>query len=175
MIKVIHDLIKIRLSREGYLPDYPPHLISDEEMCNAFIEPDTAVRGTVTLFHDYYPAPTGDGITAEITQAYNQLVADIRERIQEYLADDDPDAALPNWVYSYMLTIPISEMSTELDRHTALVTIGLDNIYDEMTPQVYKRCLDVSSQWVAKYGMARKPTVFIEPHVLKYFRLLNAI
>lgn len=175
MIKIIHDLIKIRLSREGYLPDYPPHLISDEEMCKAFIMLDAEVRDPVTLFHDYYPAPTGDGITPEITQAYNQLVSDILRHIRTYLADDDPDAAMPDWVYSYMLTIPISPMSSELDRHNALVTIGLDNVYDELTPQVYKRCLDVSTQWVAKYGMDRKPTVFIEPHILKYFRLLNAV
>lgn len=34
----IHDLIKIKFVREGYLPNYPPHLLSDEEMCDAFID-----------------------------------------------------------------------------------------------------------------------------------------
>lgn len=32
-----HDIIKIQYSREGYLPDYPYHMISDREMFNAFI------------------------------------------------------------------------------------------------------------------------------------------
>ena len=36
----IHDLIKIKYIREGYLPNYPYHMISDEEVFNAFINPD---------------------------------------------------------------------------------------------------------------------------------------
>lgn len=34
----LHDIIKIKYIREGYLPNYPPHLISDEEMCDAFLK-----------------------------------------------------------------------------------------------------------------------------------------
>ena len=33
----IHDIIKIEYIRQGYLPDFPYHLTSDEEMFNAFI------------------------------------------------------------------------------------------------------------------------------------------
>jgi len=33
----VHDIIKIRYSTQGYLPDYPYHLISDDEMCDAFL------------------------------------------------------------------------------------------------------------------------------------------
>lgn len=33
----IHDIIKIEYIRQGYLPDFPYHLISDAEMFNAFI------------------------------------------------------------------------------------------------------------------------------------------
>lgn len=33
----IHDIIKIKYSRLGYLPSYPYHLISDKEMFDAFI------------------------------------------------------------------------------------------------------------------------------------------
>lgn len=33
----VHDVIKIKYAREGYLPNYPYHLISDEEMCEAFL------------------------------------------------------------------------------------------------------------------------------------------
>ena len=34
----IHDVIKIRYVKEGYLPNYPYHLISDEEMFHAFLD-----------------------------------------------------------------------------------------------------------------------------------------
>lgn len=34
----IEDIIKIKYCEEGYLPNYPYHLISDEELFNAFIE-----------------------------------------------------------------------------------------------------------------------------------------
>ena len=41
-----HDIIKITYVREGYLKNFPHHLISDEEMCVAFIQkvgdPDTS-------------------------------------------------------------------------------------------------------------------------------------
>lgn len=37
MMSLVHDLIKIKYVREGYLPNYPYHLISDSEMCDAFI------------------------------------------------------------------------------------------------------------------------------------------
>lgn len=33
----IHDIIKIEYIRQGYLPDYPYHLISDTEMFDAFL------------------------------------------------------------------------------------------------------------------------------------------
>lgn len=33
----IHDIIKIEYIRQGYLPDFPYHLISDEEMFDAFL------------------------------------------------------------------------------------------------------------------------------------------
>ena len=33
----IHDIIKIKYSKLGYLPSYPYNLISDKEMFQAFI------------------------------------------------------------------------------------------------------------------------------------------
>lgn len=176
MSNVIHDLVKIQLSREGYLPDYPPHLISDAEMCSAFLVPDGSARRRPCKFLDFYPRPEEDGVSEEVDQAYTDLVDSIETALNDYLASEDPDAELPNWVYSYMLGIPVGPNNNEVDRHNALVTIGMDNVYDEMTPQVYARCLETSKRWLAKYGVSdRAPTIFIEPHVIKYFRLLNAI
>lgn len=39
----IHDTIKIEYIRQGYLPDYPYHLISDKEMFDAFIVDELVV------------------------------------------------------------------------------------------------------------------------------------
>ena len=36
-MSLIHDIIKIKYSKLGYLPSYPYHLISDKEMFDAFI------------------------------------------------------------------------------------------------------------------------------------------
>jgi len=33
---LMHDLIKLRYTGDGWLPNWPPHLISDEEMCDVF-------------------------------------------------------------------------------------------------------------------------------------------
>lgn len=43
----IHDTIKIEYIKQGYLPDYPYHLISDEEMFNAFIIDELNVNESI--------------------------------------------------------------------------------------------------------------------------------
>ena len=40
-MSLIHDAIKIKYIELGYLPDTPYHLISDAEMCDAFLHRDT--------------------------------------------------------------------------------------------------------------------------------------
>ena len=44
----VHDVIKIKYAREGYLPDLPYHLISDEEMCDAFINLPDSIRNSIS-------------------------------------------------------------------------------------------------------------------------------
>ena len=45
------DSIKIKYTREGYLPNYPYHMISDEEMFKAFLD----VENQSGFFYDNYP------------------------------------------------------------------------------------------------------------------------
>ena len=45
---LVHDLIKIKLVRAGYLPNYPYHLISDKEMCEAFISANSVDTSNLT-------------------------------------------------------------------------------------------------------------------------------
>ena len=63
-MSLLHDIIKIKYTRLGYLPNYPYHLISDEEMFNAFIDLDSeSASGSGSpsteayFFEDYYPNP----------------------------------------------------------------------------------------------------------------------
>ena len=121
---MVHDIIKIKLSREGYLPDYPPHLISDEEMCRAFIGSATS-RSTVDWFHDNFAAPKG------FESQFAELERGLYDATQSFIQSTDPDKELPNWVYAYMMGAVIGPNSDVEDRHNALVLMGLDNKDDE--------------------------------------------
>lgn len=80
----VHDIVKIKYSDEGYLPYYPYHLISDEEMIDAFIRCD------VNFFDDSYPCP-GDDLKAE----YDSLRSFVTTCCENYLLDG---TRIPDWV-----------------------------------------------------------------------------
>ena len=50
----IHDIIKIKYVREGWLPNWPYHLISDQEMCDAFLKQDIRVIPQSLFLVDSY-------------------------------------------------------------------------------------------------------------------------
>jgi hypothetical protein len=54
----IYDLVKIKYIREGYLPDLPYHLVSNNEMYEAFLSYDTETDTYKGYFTEIYPAPT---------------------------------------------------------------------------------------------------------------------
>lgn len=170
---MLHDVIKIQLSRKGYLPNYPPHLISDAEMCDAFLGYyDTSIRHKLDMFHATYPEPVGFEIP------YFNLTKGMYDILQDYKLQvvDNPDAELPNWIYAYMLCTVVGPNSSEVDRHNALVLMGLDNVDDALTPEVYTRCLKISDIWLSKYEADSRPLgLFIEPHIIKYLRLTSEI
>ena len=69
---LVHDILKIRYSDDGYLINYPPHLISEEEMFDAFM--NASGEG---YFTDNYPYM----LEAEQADNYNQLVLSIMSYI----------------------------------------------------------------------------------------------
>lgn len=167
---IVHDLIKIKMSRLGYLPNYPPHLISDAEMCDAFLGyyDDSSIRHRPDMFHATYPKPEG------FETEYIALAKGMYDTIQDFKSAkrNNPNNELPDWIYAYMLTAVIGPNSSEIDRHNALVLMGLDNVDDELTPEVYERCLKISDIWLSKYETDSRPRgLFIEPHIIKYLRL----
>lgn len=196
----IHDIIKIKFTREGYLPDLPYHLISDDEMCNAFIRLPESVDQYITddyfgvttdqtkntidwfqtylndvddamYFKDNYPL-----IDEEIRAAYKDLVNRIFYEIQEFKNSEDDDRVLPNWIYSYMLGVCIGPESDKLDIHDMIKAMGTDNLEDDYNIYCAERCLEISRIWLRRLIVPegetqRPPTMFGEPHVLKSIRL----
>lgn len=162
-MKLIHDTIKILFIEEGYLPNYPYHLISDEEMLDAFISSDDT-----GFFFDYYPL-----VDESLKSEYDKLVEEIRYHISVFKTSDSYE--LPNWIYSYMLKTVISTQSSEYDIHDMLVLMNLDNLNDIFTEEASAFCYETSSKWIAKLPKAqqehRPPTIFGEPHVIKALRL----
>lgn len=191
-----HDVIKMRYSEEGYLPDYPPHLISDEEMFNAFIpmggdneyfhmddkndkitfnvedwsryESDT----NPSYFKDNYP-----NVGEANLFTYKAFVADMVYHISKYISDNS--YSVPSWVYSYMLGETIGVNSPKEDIHDLLVMLLCDNIDDEFTPEAATKCVDISTRRINTTGISkadhRPITLFGEPFIIKYLRLRSLV
>ena len=69
---LVHDYIKIKYTREGYLPDYPYHMISDDEMIEAFMKSDSDEG---FFFDNYYVKDES------LKEQYTTLVQTIRFHI----------------------------------------------------------------------------------------------
>ena len=170
-MNLIHDAIKIQYTREGYLPNWPYHLISDSEMCDAFMF--KKADGTlVGFFADNYP-----NVNDDLKDVYDTLVSEIEYHLNILKSSDD-SYVLPDWIYAYMLGNVISVNSSILDIHDLLVMLNADNLDDVFTPAAALACYEVSKSWVGKLSEQesahRPPTCFGEPHVIKSLRLLAA-
>ena len=158
----LHDVIKIQYTNMGYLPGYPYHLISDEEMFNAFLK-------TEGFFDDYYPCP-GDSLLTE----YEALKSGIAEKITAYMLKEIEE--LPSWIYSYMLNEVISFSSSPEDISYLYSLTGIEPPLSaiEFSEELAQACYDTSLKWLqkqpAKYS-DRPVAIFGEPHVIKSLRL----
>lgn len=168
---LIHDVIKTLYVRQGYLPDFPYHLISDEEMFDAFLHYD------LNFFTDTYPCPIG------MENQYEDLKSAIEYHINLYLEGQTSVTSpstyiLPDWIYSYMIGAVIGPQSQEQDRHDLFVLLDLDNLDDEFNEAIYNKIYLVSQRWIQKLNPGEKshrpPTMFGEPHVMKSLRIANA-
>lgn len=188
---LVHDVIKIKYSRQGYLPNYPPHLISDEEMCRAFL--DTEGSGdSLSYFRDNYPClfeddePVKDAegndmidpATGEVitwNSRYDDLVNYIASELNSFMESKDDDKRLPDWIYAYMAGSVVSVNSTQRDIHDLLVMLDIDNLDDEFLSNCCKLCYKVSEWWLKRVpediNKFRPPALFGEPHVLKQLKL----
>lgn len=163
------DIAKIRYIRYGFLPDVPYHLVSNEEMINAFLNDSGD-----DYFHTMYPL-----IDSQLEFEYNALVDGIKAELNNYLKSSG-EYNIPDWVYSYMLGATVGPISDQLDRHDLFALLGTDNIDDEFNLECGSECYRVSTTWLNKYAYSddsakiRPATIFGEPHVIKYLRLREA-
>jgi len=175
------NLVKIKLVDEGYFKNYPYHLISDEEMCDAFLhyeitdDPDSDWESfkssdELSYFKDKYPL-----LDESLETKYRELVENIAYHINKFKSSNDDVATLPDWIWSYMLDCVLSVDSDKRDIHDMLVPLGIDNLDDDFLPEACEACYKVSSEWLSKIPESEKdhrpPTLFGEPHVLKCIRL----
>ena len=183
---LVHDIIKIKYVKMGFIQkNYPYHLISDEEMFNAFIDLDTGFTSSVLdpsvhFFDIYYPNPfsNSDSSFKPYSDAYNDLTEDIKRYIRSYLThyeeSDASDYQIPDWVYTYMLGEVIYQQSEYLDIQDTLDLLGCANIDNKFTQEACIKCYTISSNYVSSLTTGlRQPTVFGEPHVIKRLRMGN--
>lgn len=164
---LIHDYIKITYTELGYLPNYPPYLISDEEMIEAFWKEDGG------YFNDMYPCPCED-----LEEPYNKLKEAIWLRLEAYLKAPE-EVQIPAWIYQYMILRAITYGSEEEDIAYLYDLLGLNSKANlcEFTPEIARGCYRTSLEWMKKRPSQfrdRPATVFGETHVTKCLRLKQA-
>lgn len=160
----LHNILKMKYSYIGYLPNTPYHLISDEEMYDAFI---TEEDGAECFFFDNYPC-----LVPDLADVYGELVKRIREEVQK-AKSNPPDHIVPDWVYSYMLGEVITVTSDARDIHDLCKDFLLENTDDEFVPYLQVSCHLISKNWIRKKSdeTDEPVTIFGAPHVLKSLRL----
>ena len=186
---LIHDIIKIKYVNLGYIKkNYPYHMISDEEMFNAFIDlgnedfnKNTTIIDPDTRFFDsYYPNPFAeedyDYKGNSLSEAYDNLkqyiITAINAYLQYYGTSEESEHVIPDWIYTYMLGEVVYQQSEFLDVYDMLALLNCSNNDNEFTRDACATCYTISLQYISTLTTGRRPpTVFGEPHVIKQLRL----
>lgn len=172
----IHDLIKIKYTDDGYLPDWPYHEISDSEMCDAFLkerfddDDDVKITDSESYFFNNYPL-----LTEALQPAYNQLVKNLTYWLDKCKSSQEDIYIMPDWVYQYMLGTVISVNSDQRDKHEILVYLDVDNLDDDWTVDAEIETYKISQKCLAQIHDLdhRSATMFADPLVHRYLRLTD--
>ena len=186
-MSLVNDTVKIKLVKYGYLKNYPPHLLSDEEM----------IEGFYKYFEDFYYKPMKreyenpahvDPYPIISTYADNQddVMIEYLDILYDYIKSSctsalelahvqGEDVTVDDWIYSYMLGSVVGPKSDSKDIHDLLVLMNVDNTDDIFTRIASETCYKISKKWIAKTYLGsinkRPPSVFGELHVIKSLRL----
>ena len=181
-----NDIIKIRLVQAGYLSNYPPHLLSDEEMVEGFynyfedtyynpMKKELLSPTSVDPYHSVTASNYDeDEMVTYLDNLYEYIKTACAEALKESAKSGD-DFIVDDWIYSYMLGVTVGPKSEILDIHDVLVLLNVDNVDDIFTRSAAVSCYNISRRWIAKTTLGattkRPPTVFAESHVIKSLRL----
>jgi hypothetical protein len=196
---LVHDILKIKYVQLGYIKkNYPYHLISDEEMFNAFIDlgnedfnsKTTLIDPGVRFFDMYYPNPFAEedviykklnskgevveeiSLSGEYTKLKNYIISSINDYLAYYGTANEDKHLVPDWVYTYMLGEVVYQQSDYLDIFDTLALLDCSNIDNEFTQEACVKCYTVSSSYISTLTTGiRPPTVFGEPHIIKNLRM----
>ena len=193
---LVHDILKIKYVSLGYIKkNYPYHLISDEEMFNAFIDLGTGFESSlidpnVRFFDMNYPNPfetqdyiyqktNADGEVIEeisLRGVYNKLkdyiISSINKYLQYYGTSEESEHLVPDWVYTYMLGEVIYQQSDYLDIEDILALLDCSNLDNKFTKDACVKCFIISLNYISTLTSGiRPPTIFGEPHVIKNLRM----
>lgn len=164
---ILIDVIKIKYIQLGYLPDYPYHLISDNELLNAFIV------NPVNFFDYNYSIETQD---EELKNLHQTLKSEILYFVNLAKAKRDI-SLLPVWVTSYMLGSVVCKTSNikDIDDLRLLSNLTEDVPPGQFNDILYRSNAKISKDWIAKLPSSKKEhrpiSIFGEPHVIKSLRL----
>lgn len=110
--------------------------------------------------------------------AYLKLTRSICMHIDKYISGVSTE--IPDWVYTYMLGVVVSQKSDMLDVHDIISPLGVDNPDDEFDIMAAIACYQTSQTYLEKTVAIseqkenRPITMFGEPHVIKAIRLKQA-
>lgn len=187
-MSLVNDTVKIRLVRQGYLPNYPPHLLSDEEMIEGFYKyfENVYYKPMKKEFEnpskvDPYPftlrGDEEDEMITHLDDLYTYIKTSCDSAIKIAQVDGE-DVVVDDWIYSFMLGSVVGPKSDIRDIHDVLVLMNADNIDDIFTRLASETCYKISKKWIAKTYLGteikRPPSVFGELHVIKSLRLSQA-
>lgn len=196
---LVHDILKIKYVNLGYIKkNYPYHLISDEEMFNAFIDlgnedfnnKTTLIDPNVRFFDMYYQNPFAEedviykkinskgevveeiSLSGEYTKLKNYIIACINDYLANYSTAEENKHLIPDWIYTYMLGEVIYQQSDYLDIEDILKLLDCSNIDNLFTQEACIKCYAISSSYISTLTTGiRPPTIFGEPHVIKNLRM----
>jgi hypothetical protein len=195
---LVHDIIKIKYVSLGYIKkNYPYHLISDEEMFNAFIDAGTGLQSNlidpkVRFFDMYYPNPFAEedviykkrnskgevieeiSLSGEYNKLKSYMISVIKDHVKYSGTPAEDKYPIPSWIYTYMLGEVVYQQSDYRDIYDALELLGCANLDNEFTQQACVNCYATSLSYISTLTTGlRPPTVFGEPHVIKNLRMYS--
>lgn len=164
---LVHDIIKIKYVDEGYLPYYPYHMISDNEMCDAFLrleqdknrwgipEGPYYYRGNFFLMYPLLDIQLNtERDDASDNYAYSNLVKAIHYHISRFKERASNRETLPDWVLTYMLGTVISVSNQPIEIHDVIVPLECDNEDDNFEGTQSVACYKTSKDWIRKVQVA---------------------